>query len=207
MTNFSTSALTALAFLTFLQPAGCASTGTEDDLTNDGSGGNGLPSGGQPTGGSSAGGSESGGVSSGGASSGGVSSGGMETGGAGTGGAKEFGLPSGGSSDPGDASFELVRYMVDLGCSATICHGGCLDFVLLDDSLLYDKLMNTVVPECENNPLITPGQPEASALYRLISGGCPDLQQMPNGCIEGDSCVPTEWRDRISQWITNGAPQ
>jgi hypothetical protein len=112
-------------------------------------------------------------------------------------------MPAGGSSDPGDASYDLVRYVVDVGCGVSICHGGCLDFLLVDTTTLYDHLLTTTIEECEGDALITPGQPEASAFYRLITEGCGELGQMPKGCI--DNCVPDEFADRIGQWIADGA--
>ena len=144
------------------------------------------------------------------AATGGTSSGGASTGGAsseGTGGhtMPDLGMPSGGSHDPGDASYMTVRFVVDRGCGVSICHGGEEDFVLMDNSNLHDTLMNTIIPECGDIPLVTPFSPENSALDRLLREDCGELPQMPKECIEGDSCIPQEYRDRITQWITNGA--
>jgi hypothetical protein len=88
----------------------------------------------------------------------------------------------------------------------SICHGGEEDFILVDSSTLHGTLLNTIIPECGDIPLVTPFSPGNSALVRLLREGCGDeLPQMPKECIDGDSCIPQEFRDRITQWIVNGA--
>jgi hypothetical protein len=61
--------------------------------------------------------------------------------------------------------------------------------------------------DCGSIPLVTPGDPEKSALIMVLSGPCSDdLERMPRGCTDVDGhCVPPEYIDALAQWIAEGA--
>jgi hypothetical protein len=59
-------------------------------------------------------------------------------------------------------------------------------------------------------PLITPGKPDQSALYKAITGTCADAKFiMPAGCTPGPGggCVWDEDVATILKWITDGAKE
>jgi hypothetical protein len=101
-------------------------------------------------------------------------------------------------------------------CVASDCHGGThmeLPLLVVSDQL-YTELTTHISVACGNIPLIMPGNPEQSALVKIIKGPCgvpPDeIPRMPNGCIEdefGSTCVPNDYIAAIEQWVLNGAPQ
>lgn len=74
------------------------------------------------------------------------------------------------------------------------------------NSSLYTTLTTYVAQDCNNEKLVVPGQPQSSALVKILSGPCGVVPQMPKGC-KGDGCVPQAYIDAISGWIANGAPQ
>jgi hypothetical protein len=152
----------------------------------------------------------------------GPSGGGTGTGG--TGGGTGVAAPSsggagtmgnGGSGGGGDAippTFATLQLVImALGCDGSDCHSGS-EFNPLDlvrDQDLYMNLTTTIAEKCENLPIVDPGNPDGSALMKVITGPCGDLPQMPAGCVpgEGGGCVPPEYIAAIEQWITDGAPE
>jgi hypothetical protein len=57
---------------------------------------------------------------------------------------------------------------------------------------------------------MVPGNPQDSALVKLLKGPCGDTNRMPFGkCFEDgdDGCVAPEYIAAIEQWIAKGAPQ
>jgi hypothetical protein len=188
----------AALVLTLPAMAGCSAdpegTGTHETL-----GGGGVSTSGMSNGGSS-GLSGSAGFAMAGGSSGGVSQGGTSGGAAGTG-------------APGvEASFATVRQVVvQAHCADASCHNGEVKPRLQDDATLHATLTTHVSKACGNIPVVTPGNPEQSALVKLIKGPCGELPRMPNGCvstpIEEYTCLPPDYIDAIERWVKNGAPQ
>ena len=86
--------------------------------------------------------------------------------------------------------------------------------LLVVNDQLYTELTTHISVICGNIQLITPGNPEQSALVKVLKGPCgvePNIiPRMPNGCIEdefGSTCVPNDYIAAIEQWVRNGAPQ
>ena len=101
-----------------------------------------------------------------------------------------------------------------MSCVSAPCHEAngqappppepALDLTVGDS--LYDTLTTYVAKDCMNETLVVPGHPEKSAVIKVLSGPCGAVPQMPDGC-KGDSCIPQEYIDAITDWIANGAPQ
>ena len=99
-------------------------------------------------------------------------------------------------------------------CASAECHeaGGNappapeMPLDLTVDSDLYSRITTYVAKDCDNDLFIDPGHPESSAVIKVLSGPCGSVPQMPNGC-KGDSCIPQDYIDALSDWIANGAPQ
>ena len=97
-----------------------------------------------------------------------------------------------------------VREIVRFKCSGSGCHNEREPY-LLDDEHLYTTLTTYRSQGCENNLLVTPCDPQKSAIYRVQSvGGCGTIPQMPKGC-EYPYCLPESYVMAIKQWIANGA--
>jgi hypothetical protein len=118
-----------------------------------------------------------------------------------------------GPVDPGvAASFETLKEVIrGLGCFGSDCHGGN-EFNPLDlqiDEELYMRLIEGTSMECDGLPYIDPGNPDGSALIRLINGPCGMTGQMPAGCTpgEGGGCVPDAYIEALEQWVANGAQE
>lgn len=187
----------------------------------DGSGGalpgsGGAASGGvTSSGGAASGGAATGGSSSGGAATGGVtSSGGSSSGGAGTGGDGEVDY----SMVPDGPTFMFFKKLVTLwnpnNCLGADCHGGTPAHVsFVTDEGLYDRLLNTESENCLDEssmpmPLVVPGDPQASALIKILKEPCGNAGRMPGGeCIEGSDCLNAEYVQFLEEWISNGAPE
>jgi hypothetical protein len=75
-----------------------------------------------------------------------------------------------------------------------------------DQGQLHATLTSYVVERCGGKPLVSPEDPDNSALLLVIAGGqCEDIPQMPFGC--GEFCqVPAEV-PALRAWIDAGAMQ
>ena len=130
------------------------------------------------------------------------------------------GVPS--TSDK--ATWENVKFIVNGdpyaggGCFGSDCHTQGdrepylfgLNSVPLSDADLYTKLTTytSKTETCAGRPLITPCQPDQSLFYKIQTGGCGDLEQMPFGCKpEYDNCTPADKLEGLRQWIAKGAPR
>lgn len=143
---------------------------------------------------------------------GGASGGGAGGSMAGMGGAMGGG---GAGGEPGsgiDPSLDTLRLVImSLGCNGADCHGGNefnpLDLQLNDE--LYTNLTESVSDGCEGLPIVDPGNPDGSALIRILRGPCGSIPQMPAGCTpgEGGGCVPDDYIDAIEEWVALGAPE
>lgn len=172
-------------------------------------------SGGGLSGASGLGGQSGGGVGAGGSGGGGGLGG--QSGAGGAGGSSGSGV--GGSIPPPTPTFDTLKFVLGATmppCVASDCHGGThmeLPLLVVNDQL-YTELTTHVSVACGNIPLVTPSNPEQSALVKILKGPCgvppDDIPRMPNGCIEdefGSTCVPNDYIAAIEQWVRNGAPQ
>lgn len=156
-----------------------------------------------------------------GAGSGGLGSaglGGVAGSGGGGAGVSSGGVAGGGSSSGGsgagpalvEASFATVRQVVvQAHCADASCHNGEVKPRLQDDATLHATLTSHISVACGNIPVVTPGNPEQSALVKLLKGPCGELPRMPNGCvsepIEEYTCLPPAYIDAIERWVRDGA--
>lgn len=157
-------------------------------------GGSPTSDGGQPTGGAFAnsGGNPTGATGGGGATAatggtgqqaGGGASGGTGAGGNGSGAASSgsgAATSSGGAQNSVPTFNEVAEYL-DSQCSSSNCHGANRRPILLDDPNLRATLETYTVSRCQDDPLVVPGDPEGSSLYRVLQTGCGNLS-MPPGC-------------------------
>ncbi|OQX68457.1 MAG: hypothetical protein B6A08_09995 [Sorangiineae bacterium NIC37A_2] len=175
----------------------------------------------------------SGGLGAGGSSGGAPGAGGLVTGGSETGGAGVGGLGVGGSSGgaPGTGgdegtgggtqyppNFATIREIVanslqlSEGCGSGSCHGGEATPEFRDNEHLHDDLINpakVASDYCGGLPLVTPGNPDMSAFYKVISEGCGDIGRMPRACDPDPlygNCLPEAAIEAVRQWILAGAP-
>jgi hypothetical protein len=180
-----------------------AAAGTGGTSGSSGAGGGGFGGGGTSGG---AGGSLTGGTGGGGAggtAAGGTAAGGTAGGGAGGDGA---GGSAGGSVYP--ATFQTAKdlFTSNYGCTGSDCHGGNSHTVkLLVNPDLYTTLTTHVSKACGNLKVVEPGQPENSALIKILKGPCGLTPRMPYGCMD-DSCVEPDVITALEQWIAAGAP-
>jgi len=115
------------------------------------------------------------------------------------------------SGATGPGTFNDVAMIMAMNCGAPLCHGGGgQPLVYTNKATLYGILTSTVVTECMNSKLVTPGDPAHSALLLLPTWMCTDQSGgpfvMPQSCID-DPCLTQAERDSIKTWIMNGAPQ
>lgn len=215
--NFAYSAWMTCSVLAL---AGIFASGcSEEDPNVDPSGSGAAASGGSATGGVATGGLASGGATTGGASTGGVGTGSTSsTGGDGSGGARVE-LDCNDLSALRPATYEgVLQCVIEAGCQSSICHGGEVPLLLIDtwenfprreDHSAYDTLKETLlnhrVAHCANSPIVDPGNPENSAIIKAFTRTCDDPEWgMPDGCYE-TPCVPQEYIDFVSEWISLGA--
>jgi hypothetical protein len=131
---------------------------------------------------------------------------------AGTGGNAGSGA-AGMSGATGPGTFNDVAAIMARNCGASLCHGGGVGgqpLVYTNKATLYATLTTTVVAECMNSKLVTPGDPAHSALLLLPTWMCTDASGgpfvMPQSCID-DPCLTQPELDSIKTWIMKGAPQ
>lgn len=115
-------------------------------------------------------------------------------------------------------TFEEIRAFLDRSSatqsSCFHCHesGGCLPQVFVNDDTLYDTLTTKTISRCENRALVSPGDPDNSALYLVLKGTCGTVGKMPAGCLESDdptqnTCITPAEIERVRLWIAEGAPE
>jgi hypothetical protein len=165
-----------------------------------------------------------GGSSSGGAGAshaGATGNGGSGTNSAGSGGANNAGTAGTSGNGGADASntpipptWDTVKLVLSGthppcdGCHGSLGDGG-FRINVANDSQLFKSLTTTIVKDCGNNPVVTPGDPTKSALLQILQGDCSvNTPRMPPGCVDGDAgCVPPEYMAALAQWISDGAPE
>ena len=215
----------ALAGLALVAPlAGCSDEGPDyGTMTGATTGSGGPTTGSLSSGAVTTGSASSGGLATSSASSGGfgtgmtgsATSGGMTTGSTGMGGASTGGGSTAGSTTGGNTippTFETLKYVISaVPCFGAGCHNdpvNPLDLQLTDQ--LYTNLTTRISESCGNIPVVTPLDPEQSALVMLLKGPCGEVGRMPFGCVENefeDSCLPDEYIAAIEQWVADGAPE
>jgi hypothetical protein len=103
-----------------------------------------------------------------------------------------------------------VYFIVNMSCGRVICHvpapNGASTLDLSDiNNDQHMLLMTTHVPQCDGDPLVTPGDPSKSALIKLVKKECGAFV-MPQDCLPADAtCLPQADIDTLSKWITQGA--
>jgi hypothetical protein len=126
---------------------------------------------------------------------------------------------SGNSSDTVPATFDTLKLVLGGGggimpCAAAPCHGvhgmappsRPLELPPNDDAQLYMNLTTYVSAACGNIKLVTPGNPDQSALLRILKGPCGMTPRMPYGCsAEAGNCIPDDYIAAVAQWIASGA--
>lgn len=110
-----------------------------------------------------------------------------------------------------EASFATVRQVVvQAHCADASCHNGEVKPRLQDDATLHATLTSHISEACGNIPVVTPGNPQQSALIKLLKGPCGELPRMPNGCVsepvEEYTCLPPDYIDALERWVAAGAP-
>ncbi|WP_437493993.1 hypothetical protein WME75_21615 [Sorangium sp. So ce1014] len=183
------SSFIAVAIVAILSPlAGCAET--PDDTGGGGAGG--------------AGGSDAGSTSASGSTSSGVGSGG--SGGAGSSSASTGGGGSTGSGSEIEPTFETVKYVAQSACFGAGCHNDDMNRLNL---MIKEELHTTITSHISKNcgPLVNVGNPQESAIIKVLKGPCGGTPRMPLECInDGDAaCVPPDYIEAITQWIADGA--
>lgn len=99
--------------------------------------------------------------------------------------------------------------MVNLSCGKMGCHGTGFGAKMptltnANPQTLYQNLTNTMVQECGNKPLVSPGNPANSAVLALVKRECGDFF-MPADCMN-TPCLPQASIDTLTAWIQGGAP-
>ena len=145
------------------------------------------------------------------------------TAGSGLGGASVGGLAgsstgSSGSAGSGGgetypATLQTFREFVFPQCTGGACHDlPEHPFYFKNDANLYAALTTHQSKDC-GLPVITKGNPEQSALIKLLKGPCGTLGRMPlDKCQnedpqDSDFCVRPPLVAALEQWIRNGAPE
>jgi hypothetical protein len=203
---------------------GSATTGGTGGMGAVGGSSAGMAAGGRSSGGAggSVGGTAGSGATAGGGAAGGGVAGSSSAGRAagGMGGAAAGGAASGGSgglvAPPTLATVkEIFLTGATVPCNGSDCHASGnvanpFHIVLDNDDQLITNLTTTVVEECGNLPVVTPGHPESSAIVKLLNGPCvmgdKMIPQMPNGCSpDQQNCMPQDYIDIVVAWIQMGA--
>jgi len=71
---------------------------------------------------------------------------------------------------------------------------------------LYTHLTTYTSKACGSIALVKAGDPEGSALIKILKGPCGSTPRMPYQCVaSAGSCIPDEYIAAVAQWIANGA--
>jgi len=116
---------------------------------------------------------------------------------------------------PNFETMVVVATQNPLNCSSSDCHGGVEERLDLRQTGLYDELLSWNSELC-GKPVISPGNPDNSALIQVLTTGCGDVKpdcvigtecipRMPLECEEGVDCIPPDYIEALRQWIADGA--
>jgi hypothetical protein len=185
--------------------AGC---GSEEDPAPANLGG--APAAGTSAASSGVGGGGAGGVNAVAGGSGG-GAGGTSGGGAGGSGGASATAGASGAGGAVPATFETVKTVITQApCFGAGCHNDDQNPLNLRvDDQLHARLTARISTSCGNIPVVNPGNPQDSALVKILRGPCGGTPRMPLGCVEDQdaTCIPAEYITAIEQWIAGGAPQ
>ena len=97
----------------------------------------------------------------------------------------------------------IQSVLIDRSCNSESCHGGSTPEAGLDLSTAqasYDSLVGVASSQEPSFTLVTPGDPDNSLLYMVLTGEVGSVDQMPPGY----SLDPEEI-EAVRQWIEDGA--
>ena len=117
-------------------------------------------------------------------------------------------------------TFGEIDYLIlTRSCANVICHTGAPYFEPVlsggGGGDLHETLMTWTVEECGGQPLVVPGDPENSALIKLIRRECEPIvveatgevfESMPPFCTD-PICIHQDDYDALVAWINAGAPE
>ncbi len=111
-----------------------------------------------------------------------------------------------GPAEPDVMTFYELDYLLGLTCATPSCHTPIYFEPDLTNAYgdLYDILTTYTVEQCNDNPLVIPGDAENSAMMMLIYGECSEFA-MPLECMD-PPCLFQEDVDKYAAWINAGAP-
>ena len=69
----------------------------------------------------------------------------------------------------------------------------------------FDTLMSLSVARCNNQAMVVPGDPTASAFYNVLTDNCSNFR-MPPSC-PSNHCTGEENVQLVESWILDGAPE
>jgi len=129
-------------------------------------------------------------------------------------------VPANATSSPVPATFTAIKTMFNMGegavssCVSAPCHGDngfappAKPLSLQTGANLYNTMMTYKSDGCGGIPLVNKGKPNESALFKMLSpGACGNAQlRMPLDCVD-EQCMPTDYMNAISAWISNCAPE
>ena len=117
------------------------------------------------------------------------------------------GAPGTGVTDASRVSFDEFSYRLAVTCGNIICH--LPNYNPPDysnrDGTLYDTLLTWRVAQCDDAPIVVPGDPDASAMIRLVKRQCGSLF-MPTTCEpDRNPCIYPDELEVFESWIRGGA--
>ncbi|XXX75931.1 hypothetical protein WMF30_50605 [Sorangium sp. So ce134] len=102
-----------------------------------------------------------------------------------------------------------MKFVIEnVTCFGAGCHNDDMNPLdLRVDEELHARLTSHVSRNCGNLPIVNPGNPQESALIKILTGPCGTTPRMPPECVnDGDAkCVPDDYIQAITQWIADGA--
>ena len=98
-----------------------------------------------------------------------------------------------------------IDYLFGLTCATASCHTPIYIPPDLTNATgdLYDILTTQPIEQCENQPLVVPGDIDNSAMMMLMYGQCSEFV-MPLGCTE-PPCLFESYIEQFAHWIQAGA--
>jgi hypothetical protein len=101
-----------------------------------------------------------------------------------------------------------VQPIFDDRCATTGCHAGATAQLglSLEGGVSYNNLVNVAAsaPDCNGDPLVSPGNSAGSVLYKRIAGSMCGVR-MPWSLIPGSDTLTTVEQTAIRDWIDQGA--
>lgn len=107
------------------------------------------------------------------------------------------------SAGAGAAAVSFSQIDVIVGNNCAGCHVSRKPILTSTGTTLYNVLTSTVVKQCGNDKLITPGDTANSALVEMVTNQCNGFF-MPTSCSSAPCLVPDELT-ALNTWISQGA--